>query len=129
MPVSPVDWRLLGTLWEGFYSIELRLLFDLHSSVFIFNSIADALEWILRNKYHLKVLSHYLDDSFTAGPADSPQCQSNLEIIQPVFDKLGVPLAPDKLEGHTTVLTYLGTEIDSDDQVIMLPDEKGNFSL
>ena len=93
-PVSPVDWHLLGsTHWEGFYFIELRLPFGLHSSVFIFNSFADALEWILRNKYYLKVLSHYLDDFFTAGPANSPQCQSNLTIIQQIFDKLGIPLA------------------------------------
>ena len=48
-PVSPVGWHLLGTHWEGFYFIELRLPFDLHSSVFIVNSSADALEWILRN--------------------------------------------------------------------------------
>ena len=123
-PVSLVDWHLLGTHWEGFYFIELRLPFGLRSSVFIFNSFANALEWILRNKYYLKVLSHYLDDFFTAGPEDSPQCQSNLTIIQQVFDKLGVPLAPDKLEGPTTVLIHLGTEIDSDDQVIRLPDDK-----
>ena len=31
---------------------------------------------------------------------------------------------PDKLEGPTTVLTYLEIEIDSDDQVIRLPDDK-----
>ena len=123
-PVSPVDWNLLGTHWEGFYFIELRLRFGLRSSVFIFNSCADALEWILRNKYYLKVLSHYLDDFFTAGPEDSSQCQSNLTIIQQVIDKLDVLLAPDKLEGPTTVLTYLGIEIDSDDQVIRLRDDK-----
>ena len=75
-PVSPIDWHLLGTHWEGFYFIELRLLFGLGSSVFIFNSFADALVWILRNKYYLKVLSHYLDDFFIAGPADSPQCRT-----------------------------------------------------
>ena len=95
--VSPVDWHLLGTHWEGFYFIELRLPFGLCSLVFIVNSSADALEWILRNKYYLKVLSYYPDGFFTAGPADSPQCQLNLKkISQQVFDKLGVPLAPNK---------------------------------
>ena len=52
------------------------------------------------------------------------QCQSNLTITQQVFDELGVPLAPNKLEGPTTVLTYLGIEIDSADQVIRLPNDK-----
>ena len=80
----------------------------------------------MRNKYYLKVLSHYPDDFFTAGPADSPQYQLNLKISQQVFDKpcARVPLATDKLEGATTVLTHLETEIDSDDQVIRLPDHK-----
>ena len=118
-PVSPVDWHLLGTHWEGFYFVELRLPFGLCSSVFIVKFSDDALEWILRNKYFLIVLSHYLDDFFTAGPVDSPQCQLNLKISQQLVDKLGVALAPNKLEGPTTVLTYLGIEIDSDDQVII----------
>ena len=123
-PVSPVDWHLLGTHWEGFYFIELRLPFGLCSSVFNVNSSADAMEWILRNKYNLKVLSHHPDDFFTAAPADSPQFQLNLKISQQVFDKLRVPQAPNTLKCPTTVLTYLGIEIDSDDQVIRLPDGK-----
>ena len=47
-PVSRIDWHLLGTHWEweGSYFIELRLPFGLCSSVLIFNSFADALEWI-----------------------------------------------------------------------------------
>ena len=122
--VSPVEWHLLGTNREGFYFTELRLPFGLRSSVSIVNSSADALEWILRNKYYLKVLSHYPDNFFIAGPADSPQCQLNLKISQQIFDKLGVPLAPNKLEGPTTVLTHFGSEIDSDDQVIRFPDDK-----
>ena len=52
-PVSPVDCHLLGTHWESCYFIELRLPFGLHSWVFIFSSFADALTWILRNRYYL----------------------------------------------------------------------------
>ena len=104
--------QLIGTylahIGRVCYFIELWLPFGLHSSVFIFNSFANALEWILRNKYGLEFLSHYLDDFITADPANSAQCKSNLATIQQVFNRLGVPLAPDKLESPTTVLTYLG---------------------
>ena len=49
----------------------MHLPFGLCSSVFIFNSFADALEWILKYEYLIDTLSHNLDDLFTAGPAGS----------------------------------------------------------
>ena len=120
-PVRPADWQLLGTNWDGFYFIELRLPFELRSSVYVFNSFADALEWVLKNKYLLEWLSHYLDDFFTAGPANTNKCQSNLDIIKLVFQNLIAPLAPEKPEGPCTKLTYLGIELDTDGQMLQLP--------
>ena len=90
-PVRPEDYELLGTFWEGLYFVELRLPFRLRSSVFIFNTFADALQWILKNKHLIAELIHYLDDFFTAGQADSHQCAANIEIIKKVFHQLGFP--------------------------------------
>ena len=123
-PVRQVDIELLGTFWQGIYFVELRLPFGLCSSVFIFNTFVDALAWILRNNYVIDMLTHYLDDFWIAGPANSTQCASNLYRIQDVFHKLGVPIAPDKLEGPTTCITCLGIEMDSVAQVICLPPPK-----
>ena len=125
-PVRPEDYKLLGTFWEGLYFVELRLPFGLRSSVFIFNTFADALQWILKNKHLITELIHYLDDFFTAGQADSPQCAANIQVIKKVFHQLGVPLAFEKLEGPTTEITYLGIVIDSVKQEIRLPAEKCN---
>ena len=36
-PVGAEDYELLGTYWEGFYFIELRLPFGLWTAVFICN--------------------------------------------------------------------------------------------
>ena len=80
--------------------------------------------WILRNTSLIHILTHYLDDFWTAGPANSTQCASNLARIQYVFHKLGVPIAPEKLGGPTTCITYLGIEMDSVAQVISLPPPK-----
>ena len=101
-PMRPEDYELLGTFWEGLYFVELRLPFGLRSSVFIFNTFADALQWILKNKHLITELIHYPDDFFTAGQANSPQCAANIEVIKKVFHQLGVPLAYEKLEGPTT---------------------------
>ena len=123
-PVRAENYELLGTYWEGFYFIELRLPFGLRTAVFIFNSFADALHWILQNKHLIEHLLHYLDDFLTAGEANSPQCEANMQIIKKVFDQLGVPLALDKFTGPTTCLIYLGIEIDTVKQEIRLPKDK-----
>ena len=61
-PVRREDWSLLGIEWDGKYYFERVLPFGLRSSPFIFNTVADALEWILQNKFCLPAILHYLDD-------------------------------------------------------------------
>ena len=124
VPVYPDDWDLLGTCWQGQFYVELHLPFGCRSSVVIFNTFADTLAWILRVKYLIEMLVHYLDDFFTCGKANTSECARNIEIICNVFASLGVPLAHDKLIGPITCLVYLGTEIDSVAQVIQLPHQK-----
>ena len=92
-PVRPEDYELLGTFWEGLYFVELRLPFGLRSSVFIFNTFADDLQWILKNKHLIAELIHYLDDFFTAGQANSPQCAANIEVIKKGIPSTGCPLS------------------------------------
>ena len=115
IPVDPQDWDLLGTFWNGYHFVELRLPFGCRSSVFIFNTFADALAWILHIKHAIANLVHYLDDFFTCGAANTDECARNIKRIIKVFENLGVPLAVDKLIDPVTVITYLGIEIDSDD--------------
>ena len=67
---------------------------------------------------------HYLDDYFTVGPANSPVCANNVKTIIQVASNLGIPLAPNKLEGPTTRLTFLGILIDSSSMETSLPDDK-----
>ena len=61
-PLRSEDHELLGTYWEGFYFIDVQLPFGLRTAVFIFNSFADALHWILQSKHLIEHLLHYLDD-------------------------------------------------------------------
>ena len=70
--VHPSDRYLLGMKWCNCYYVDLTLPFGLHSAPFIFNAIADMVEWILVHPYQISALLHYLDDFITAGPPDSP---------------------------------------------------------
>jgi len=113
VPVHPSDRYLLGMKWRNQYYVDLALPFGLRSAPFIFNSIADLVEWILVHSHHIPALLHYLDDFITAGPPDSPQCAHNLAVALAVCKRLGLPLHPGKYMGPATVLVVLGIELDS----------------
>ena len=111
--VHPDDRFLLGMKWRGKYFVDLTLPFGLRSVPYIFNSVAEMVEWILLNRHHLSVLLHHLDDFITAGPPNSAQCYHNLLTAQSVCQKLGLPLHPGKCVGPATCLVVLGIELDS----------------
>ena len=45
------------------------------------------------------------------GPPDSDTCKRSLDLLISECHSLGVPLAPEKLEGPSSVLIFLGIEI------------------
>ena len=58
------------------------------------------------------------------GPAYSSVCAQNVKTILHVASQVGIPLAPNKLEGHTTCLVFLGILIDTNCMETSLPDDK-----
>ena len=69
-------------------------------------------------------MAHYLDDYITMGPPSSAVCQKNLDVMLTLCRRLGVPVAPANCEGISTVLVYLGFELDTDNLVVRLPQAK-----
>ena len=122
--VLPSQRYLLGMKWRGKFYVDLVLPFGLRSAPFIFNSIADLVEWILHNNYMIRDLLHYLDDYITAGPPCRPDCARNLVVASSVCQSLGLPLHPDKTVGPSTCLIVLGIELDSVLQIARLPATK-----
>ena len=85
--VLPSQRYLLGKFY-----VDLVLPFGLRSAPFIFNSIADLVEWILHNNYMIRDLLHYLDDYITTDPPCRPDCARNLVVASSVCQSLGLPL-------------------------------------
>ena len=112
LPVHPLDRPLLGIEWEGSLFVDGMLPFGLRSAPKIFSAVADALEWILR-KQGVQFIDHYLDDYIMYGPPDSKLCEEQLQLTLRTCERLGVPLAIEKLEGPTDCLTFLGIEVDT----------------
>ena len=105
--VHPSDRYLIGMKWRSMFYVDLALPFGLRSAPYIFNSVADLVEWILLNNYHLTDLLHYQDDFITAGPPNSPQCENNLSSAWSVCATVGLPLHPSKKVGPTTCMVSL----------------------
>ena len=122
-PVRPDEWPLLCFRWVGAFYFDSRLPFGLRSSPFIFNTFADALLWCLSNGVNVQYIIHYLDDFFFCRSSFAA-CQADMRRLMAFFTHLGVPLAPDKVCGPVTRLTFLGIEIDTAERMLRLPEDK-----
>ena len=105
-PVTPSDWHLLGIRWNGMYYYEKVLPFGLRPSPFIFNQLATAINWVLVYVGSLPDAMHYLDDFFDICPPSSSLAAKHKAIILDLFQFLNVPVATEKVEGPSTVLTF-----------------------
>lgn len=125
VPVRPQDWELLGIRWRDRYYVDTCLPFGLRSAApYLFNEVADTLQWIVQHNYHISHLIHYLDDYLMAEKPRSLACQEYLDCFLRVCTTLGVPVAFDKVDGPATTITFLGLDIDTDRQEIRLPPDK-----
>ena len=123
-PVRREDWHLLGIHWQGKYFVDKCLPFGLRSAPFLFNMVADAMEWILRHYFGVTNCFHYLDDFFIAAPATSSDCLNALRDMLLLCQAVGAPVKPEKVLGPATTLTILGIELDTIAMQACLPDDK-----
>ena len=123
IPIHPEDRLLLGMLWDGRLFIDAALPFGLRSAPRIFSAVADVLEWRAKLEGVAQVL-HYLDDFLVIAPADSQRGEQDLRTILSLFKRLQVPVAPEKIEGPSMRLTFLGIEMDTENLILRLPVDK-----
>lgn len=123
VPVHELDQPLLGIVWNEVTYIDRALPFGLRSAPLIFTAVADGLAWAMNCCGVIHVL-HYLDDFFFCGPTASEACNIYLQIALELCLQLGFPVAAEKVEGPSPVITFLGIEIDSIKQELRLPAEK-----
>ena len=76
---------LFGMRWPDYFFVDLALLFDFRSTPFIFNSVAEAIKWILKVNYSVRYLLHYLDKFLSLAPAASSECAASVAIAQSVL--------------------------------------------
>ncbi len=123
VPVHPEDRWLLGMRWQGNTYVDKVLPFGLRSAPKIYSAVADGLLWILRAQDDVNSI-HYLDDFLLFGAPDTPQCEVILSRALARCTCLGVPVAPDKTDGPSMVLVFLGIQLDTRSLTMSLPSSK-----
>ena len=124
IPVHPLDWKLLGMQWKGLYFFNTVLPFGLRSAPFLFNTLSDALEWIICHKLNIPGVLHILDDFFIACAPPHPQCSTALCQLLTLFTELDIPIAPGKTFPPSTHLEFMGILLYSMKMEARLPDDK-----
>jgi len=123
IPVAPEDRHLLGLSWNGKVYIDQVLPFGLRSAPLIFSAIADALLYIMLQDGVTWAI-HYIDDFLMIGGPRAPECQLNMQRMHRTCSEAGLPLEPEKTVGPSTILTFLGIEMDSEKGQFRLPQDK-----
>ena len=124
LPVHPDDHHLLGMSWDGKYYYNLCLPMGCASSCKLFEEFSTALEHLVR--YQTKSVALHVLDDFLFIEQTEQACKKVFQAFIDIAYTLGVPLAADKTEGPTTVLSFLDIELDTVEQVSRLPLEKLN---
>lgn len=123
VPVHPEDYYLLGFKFNGKYFYDRCLAQGCASSCKIFEEISTALEWILRNKFHVPYVVHVLDD-FLKLAISKPLCIRYQISWKTLCKDLCIPIAPEKTEGPDQVMTFVGIQLSSIDMIAQLPLDK-----
>ena len=88
-----------------------------------FNPVADFLAWILFCN-GMQFVLHYLDDFLVIAPPGSALAAGMRSQVETIFDYVRAPIAHHKTEGPSTVLTFLGIQVDTNLSQLSLPLEK-----
>ena len=123
LPLHPSDFPLFGMYFENNYYIDKCLPFWLSVSCALFESFSTFLEWCIKIVTGSNQIVHYLDD-FGGCNSSKDLAGAMLSNACRFLEKVGVPIANEKVEGPSTCLKFLGLEIDTVAMLVKIPNEK-----
>jgi Reverse transcriptase (RNA-dependent DNA polymerase) len=123
IPVRPADWPLLGGMLMKLLYFDMSLPFGMKSSCGIWECYATAAEWIVKNNIQLEHLLHYIDD-YLGAVKGKEEAAMKLRLMLDWFNRLGIPVSLEKVEGPEQQLTFLGIMIDIQRKEIRLDNVK-----
>ena len=122
VPMCYEDLNLLGIKVHVQFFIDCALPFEAFISCAIFEDIATLINWIAEKRVAQKFIN-YLDDFFTVHKY-AAICGQTMATLKQVCKEINMPIAPEKSEGSTTVVDFLGLTPDTTCMVIRVPEDK-----
>ena len=126
IPIHPFDYHLLGIFWLYKYYYELTAPFGLASACQLWESVATALQWILKKQLLIRFLLHYVDDYFLVSNT-KVHADTQLAAILHLCKLLGVTISMKKLVYPCKRLSFLGIGIDIPSWTIFLETDRLTF--
>ena len=123
IPVSPLDYKLLGFKFQGQNYFDLCLPMGVSHTCRTFELLSQALQWICQHKFHISHMSHILDDFIFFGKT-LPDCHSSLSRFFELSNMVNLPIKQSKTVFPSTTVTLHGIEVDTVNQTLALPPEK-----
>ena len=122
LTINPQDYHLLGIKWSGQYYDKFMPM-GCSSSCKTFETFSTAVEWIAQDKLGIANHIHLLEDFLLIQTTES-QCSRSLGLFLELCDFLGIPMAPEKTFGPSTILTFAGVELGTIRCESRLPEDK-----
>lgn len=121
--VRGVDHHLHGIEVNEEMAYEVTLAFGVRTSPAIWDRVASALAWILKQRGANYEVAYYVDDFLLIVPhGQDPHAAAAR--FDATCAELGLSVAHDKNEGPTTHLVYTGTGINTETMTVYLPLER-----
>ena len=124
LPCYLGDIDLLGFTLKGQYFVDKMMPMGLKIACRCWECFAKFLNWLICHRTGSEDIDHYLDDFFFAGQAQSDSCKTLMGEFLVMCRELGVLIAQEKTEGHSTCLVFLGYLLDTLKLQIQIPDDK-----
>ena len=124
LPTHPSEYHLLGFIWNNLYYYHKRLVMGGSPSCSTFEQLSRAIQWILRNIFNVKYITHILDDFIFVSPSATTECQAYLSMFINLAAALNIPLNMAKTVQPSTTVIVHGYEMDTIKMQIRLPDDK-----
>lgn len=119
----PLDWPLLGFMWNSKYYTDITMPFGARSSSCHMQRVADAITRMLARRGI--VCAIYLDDLITISP-DIDAVRKDFAVMRQLLHELGLPESTQKIQEPASCVTWLGVCIDAKSMTLSLPIEKLN---
>jgi len=119
IPVRPEDWPLQGMRWRDVFYMDIVMQFGLASATAIFEWYSSAVEYMVRSLLGIVHVEHYIDDFVVIHPQQGG-CNDAVQRMLALFAKLGLPVAPDKIDGPAQLMVFLGVLFDTINMTLSL---------